>query len=299
MSKSSAEDRRIVAAGLRGWKYGSLASASLCLAGCGANVPDMAAPGGEPHATAFLVNKIVDHVKSELGCAVVKVIDYDKDNAASKTKRALAWLDSWSGKMSLKLIVDEKTTITPGVSLTHLYSNAVNIVGKSTITTPQSFVFGFGGQFSSDATRTDQSDYSFNIKKDFLDNPKYAKGSPTCSSYTGFLTDGDLKLYDVLDSRTFPYEIPGNVDDTPPSTLQTEISFIVAGSGNITPTWKFVAVSGNTANPLLNSGRISTDDILITFGPSTPNGKPSQALETAHDIGKQTSGFSAAVNSHQ
>lgn len=271
--------------------------ASLLSAGCGANVPDIVVPPGEKDASAFLVNRIVGHIKSEVGCAILKVIDYDRKTYGNN--RRTKWLDTWSAKMSLKLTVDEKSTLAPGVSLTHLYPNAVNNVGGSNITTGQSFNLGLGGQFSTDATRIDMSDYSFNLKNDFINKTaEYGDKSPRCSPYTGFLVDGDLKIYDVLSSRIFPY-ITGTADDVPPTTLQTDITFIVAGSGNVTPTWKFVTVSGNTGNPLFSSGRTSTDDIIITFGPSAPDGKPSQALSEAHNIAKTTSGFNTALLGHQ
>lgn len=293
---------------LRLLKSGALpaALAALSTSGCGATVPSMMITGDHDHATAYFVNKVVDHVKSEIGCAVTRVIDYDKQVAAqNKSKRRIAWLDGWSAKMQLKLTVDEKTTLTPGASLTALLPNAATHVGGATITTPQSFSMGLGGQLSSDATRIDTSDYTFDLASDFLHNSQYAGNSPTCSKYTGVLTDGDLQIYDFLDSRTFPYEISTNagatqnVDLKAPSTLQTDITFVVAASGNVTPTWKFVAVTANTNNPLLNSGRTQTDDILLTLGPTAPGGGASQALTDAHNIGKQNSGFSSALYGHQ
>jgi hypothetical protein len=53
-----------------------------------------------------------------------------------------------------------------------------------------------------------------------------------------------------------------------PDQLQIELKFVIITSGNVTPTWKLVRVSANTANtPLFSSGRTRTHDLLITVGP--------------------------------
>jgi hypothetical protein len=43
--------------------------------------------------------------------------------------------------------------------------------------------------------------------------------------------------------------------------------------GNITPTWKFVRVSGSTNSPFYAATRTRTQDVAITLGPFTPAGE--------------------------
>jgi hypothetical protein len=54
-----------------------------------------------------------------------------------------------------------------------------------------------------------------------------------------------------------------------PDTVSIEIKFVVVTNGNVTPTWKLVRVSANTASsPLFAAGRTRTHDLIITLGPS-------------------------------
>jgi hypothetical protein len=49
-----------------------------------------------------------------------------------------------------------------------------------------------------------------------------------------------------------------------------EIKFIIISTGNITPTWKLIQLSANTANaPFFSTGRTRTHDLIITIGPPT------------------------------
>src|ERR1700680_2259490 len=51
-----------------------------------------------------------------------------------------------------------------------------------------------------------------------------------------------------------------------------EIKFVIVSNGNVTPTWKLVRVSANTATspPFFGLGRTRTHDLIITIGPPTP-----------------------------
>lgn len=67
---------------------GGIASVSLFLSGCGIYTP-LLEPGEEVpenHVTGSLVNKIVQHVKCELGRAILYEIAYDKKNTAPVAK---------------------------------------------------------------------------------------------------------------------------------------------------------------------------------------------------------------------
>jgi hypothetical protein len=178
-----------------GLAFALLTLGSLGLEGCGLYTPDIA-PSDEPHATAFLINKIVNHVKCELRSAVRGVIKYDKDNAAQQAdkKRHLQWLETMTAKVTIKLIVDDKGTLNPGVSLKQLFPSATTtFANKTTVTSPQSFALGLGGLASSEAARTENVDYTYNVKADFLDNPhRYVNRPEQCVETGGILLDGDL-----------------------------------------------------------------------------------------------------------
>jgi len=71
-----------------------LLTSGLALPGCGLYTPDIEL-SSESHATAFYINRIVNHVKCELRDAVRTTIAYDKANAAQQSdrKRHLQWLE--------------------------------------------------------------------------------------------------------------------------------------------------------------------------------------------------------------
>jgi hypothetical protein len=269
------------------------AALSLGGTGCGITTPEMVI-SSDPQASANLVLAIVGHVESELGCAIRDIIEFDRINATKPTDRAYAWLDSATAKMSLKLTADEKTSFNPGALVTEPFANAINTFpGKAAVTSPQSFTFAANAGISSEATRIDNSDYSFSVKDVFVKDPDFdPKNGIHCSTpYTGLLTDSDLHIKDWLDSRMRAYVIHPEIKRRAPQTLTTEITFIVAGSGNVTPTWKLIPTSFNTASAtFFGLGRTQTDDIIITISATDA------LATTAQNIAKTTSGFSTALN---
>ncbi len=110
-----------------------IASFFASLAGCGTYVPDIEL-SREPHATAFLINKIVNHVKYELRDAIHTTVAYDEENPAQHQKtRGLKWLDSMNAKVTIKPIVDEKGTLNPGVTLKQLLPSQITTFNNKTV----------------------------------------------------------------------------------------------------------------------------------------------------------------------
>jgi hypothetical protein len=267
------------------------------LGGCGLYTPDIVELDNQPHATAFLINRIVDHVKCELRQAIQHAHNYDIEQAAlqSDKMRRIAWLDGSIAKVTIKLVVEEKGTLNPGVSFKHLFpSEVTTFANKTSVTTPQSFSLGLGGLFSAGATRTENIDYTFVVKNHFLYNQTGLIAERECRGYDGILLDGDLKIKDWVDGVTFPYYLPQNVDPTPPDVISHEVAFVVVASGNITPTWTLVNVSANTAGSLAAAGRTKTGDVIISLGQPKAG-----AVDKAHDIAKLNSGFSTAIKTAQ
>ncbi len=275
-------------------KSAGLPSATVCLllGGCGTYTPDIV-PGNPPNSTAFMINGILDHVKCELGNSVQYIIDYDKRQAQlpTNTARHLQWLEGQSAKITIKLVVDEKGSLNPGVSYKQLLPGVVTTFpNKTSVTTNQSFSLGLGGTLSSDATRTEMVDYTFSIKNDFLANKVQYSADPNkvCQSGGLFIT-GDLKIRDWLFATTFPFYLPNNAKN-PPDVLSHEVAFVIVANGNITPSWTLVSISANTAGSLVAAGRTDTGDVIVSIGPSN-----SPKLQSAHDIAKINSGFSTAL----
>ena len=76
----------------------------------------------------------------------------------------------------------------------------------------------------------------------------------------------------------------------PLQVVQHQVSFLIEGSGNVTPSWKFVDVSANTGGSLFSLNRNRKDTLLITMGPTQLGDRalrkarvgPTKAVEDAH-----------------
>jgi hypothetical protein len=57
--------------------------------------------------------------------------------------------------------------------------------------------------------------------------------------------------------------------DVTVDTVTYEVKFVIVSSGNITPTWKLIKFSANSAGTFFGAGRTRTHDLIITLGPPT------------------------------
>jgi hypothetical protein len=221
--------------------------------------------------------------------------------------------NSWGAQVSLSLQVDETSGLSPGVVLNQVMPNAINGFGVgNTVTTGQSFGLGFGGTLSSVATRIDKYDPYWSVaflmipdtarsicKKidgKYVNDPLIGHGW-TAASSSPFILEGDLgikdwlvgamQVNDVLPSVGAPSGGGGGGGgNSTPDTVSYEIKFVIVSSGNITPTWKLVKVSANTAGTFFNTGRTRTHDLIITIGPgSGAQGAAAQQTHFASQIG--------------
>jgi hypothetical protein len=267
-------------------KAGLLFILGVCLGGCGMNTP-LLEPGEENitnHVTGALVNKIVDHVKCELGQAILYEINYDRQNAALNNKpRNFTWLDTSFGTLTLTMTVDERSGLAPGATWTEPLAVAEK--------TAQSFGVELGATASTQATRKQQVDFVFDVKKDFLDNKAFRSFNDHgltpahCNDEDGrMLIEGNLRIQEWLDSSLFPRDISGNVDRDPPDVLTNDVTFIVTFSGSATPSWKLVRWSVNSSTPLATAARVRTNEALIALGPAGKPGAKGKATGPSQSV---------------
>ncbi len=203
----------------------SALAASLFLSGCGLRTPEFAL-SGDPIDSQNLVNAVTAEVKCELRAGLLYVLEQRNiDNT-------LDFLKDWSAKVTIKLVIDEKTVVNPGLSLiTPLHNATTNFAGEyaptaaispltSTVTYPvlstaQNYAMGLGGQFSSDATRTQTIGYFFVFKHDFLEsendtpaeserkakiNESVRQNNYKCPPTPGkFFLESDLRLIELFE----------------------------------------------------------------------------------------------------
>jgi hypothetical protein len=258
--------------------------------GCGWVVPKIDPSFKTPYDTGIFVNRVANQVKCELGKAVYDVIaEYqEKDN------NPVGWLVTWGAKATLKIIVDEKSNVSPSVL----------------VTPPGVFSIGADASLSAEATRTETIGF-FLVFADLLDPKTHklpAKAPEVCAHYSDVLIESDLKLKEWVEAVGLLASTPRTVSNPfvsggPLDTTSHEVQFIITVSGDTTPVWKLVSVTANPGSPFLGGSRARTDDLLITMGPldvvaSGRALRPSQAIETAH-LGAQLQSITTAIQNQR
>jgi hypothetical protein len=268
----------------------ALTLAAINLSACGWVTPAFDLLSQTPsYAMSIFVNRIANQVKCELGKAVYDVImEHQEKNA-----NPVGWLATWGAKATLKIIVEEKSNLSPSVL----------------VTPPGTFSLNANGSLSGDATRTETITFYF-VFADLFD-PKTqklpAQEPKVCEHYSDILIESDLKLNEWVETVGLLASTPKTVSDPfksggPLDTTSHEVQFIVTLTGGVTPAWKLVSVTVNPSGSFLGATRATTDDLLITMGPMTsiaPNGRPlvsTQAIDSAH-LAAQIQGITTAIQS--
>jgi hypothetical protein len=253
------------------------------LIGCGLTVP-ATQPFSQDDAKVegLKESSLTGFIKCELHFAVQQALDLakaDKKNTDIDPQNypphpGVDWLTKWGANVSMKIIVDEKSTLAPGLSFNSPMENIISTFSKGgNVTSPQSFSFGIGASVSSDATRTENLSFYYPFS-DLLAEGRIKKED--CRNVSAATIEADLKIDDFIRSK---YEsattgglllhkvgVPEDGSVSPFLTFTYEIQFVVTTSGNATPTWKLVHLSANPTGPLLSLSRSRTDDVIITMG---------------------------------
>jgi hypothetical protein len=245
---------------LQGWKLSVgkvgksiiISVAAAMLSACGLRTPDVVLDS-DPNAASFFVNGVVNHVRCELRYAVRYAVWYDTQNAREQPdhKRRISWIDKWGAKLALKLLVKERGSINPGVSLI------------SPLPMGQNYTTILGGSVASQATRTVNLEFYYDFASEFLGRDFDRTRPPAkCVPPGTFQIERDLKISEFIDMATFPFYLPGNLSPKPPQATSQEIEFLVSVDGNISPTWKLVrvATSGGSTG-MFDANRSDTHDI--------------------------------------
>jgi hypothetical protein len=167
---------------------------SCGLTGCGMVIPELKEPWDHDYpgdettnpptppisGTAQIEFEIKKQIYCELKRAVKNANHYivtDTDGKHSVSKGSLIPSD-WGAQISLTLEVDESSSLNPGLTLnTPIHNATTNFVGENLapatavasaatypfLSSPQSYAFGLGGNFSSTATRIDKFDPYYSI----------------------------------------------------------------------------------------------------------------------------------------
>ena len=197
----------------------------------------------------------------------------------------IGWLDQQGATVTLKLSVDEKSSLNPGIS----YGEPI-------------FSAGIGTANSADATRTEIVAFTYSFY-DLLHEKGVEKylGKP-CEDENGVFIQSnlkirDFKIRDFIVNKVFLAKVPGTVviDDIPGakpkplaspfSTFSYQITFVASFGVNGTPSWKFTRITVNPGSPFFSTSQQRTQDVTITIGKTTRASKDSPdkpSLETVN-----------------
>jgi hypothetical protein len=298
------------------FRFGAAAAVSLAalVGGCGSVVPNF----GEFYDTVppeNLVDAIVGYVHCEVKSQIQFLIldDYDRvllgrALTGKPLTRRLTWLDDWAAQMTLTLTVDEKSTISPGVTLNTVLPNAISTFPSGNVTTPQSSSVALGASGSVDGTRKGVVSWYIDFREFTKDPMKLAAArrardklyaearaagtahvASPCNNPRGVLIQGDIGFREWLYMTLRPAFVEGGVTGdfaedlkneakvSKKDALLHEVTFVVQYNGNVTPSWKLLRVSANPTGPFLSAQRTRTQDLVITLGQATDDAKAAAA----------------------
>ena len=249
----------------------------ISLAACGSTVPDVIVNPRDENAIGVFVNDVAFHIRCELHNAVVHDLDH----------RNVPWLENWAAEVTLSMTINEKTLLNPGLGLTDTVFNS----------TTQTVGLALGGNFNQTATRVVSITFYEIFAK--LKNEVYPKD---CEPPDAPYFEGSLRIEESLNAGIYPASLAGATSNPfigggPLKEVSTTITFDVDVGGNVTPSFKFIHVSGNSSGTFLTADRDRKDQLLITMGPAVIPGTkrtlanlnaatPGPSVLAGHDIGR-------------
>ena len=147
-------------------------SLGIALAGCATHVPEMQKFGETPDVEAVREGNLVSHIKCELHKAVQDLVNQKEPDGAPQQEK-VQWLRDWGAQASLKLVIDEKAGLTPGVTFNIPKANVVrNFPSGGPVVISQSQNTALSASITSDATRTNTIGFFYKFS-DLLDQSPY------------------------------------------------------------------------------------------------------------------------------
>ncbi|TPM34181.1 hypothetical protein [Mesorhizobium sp. B2-3-4] len=214
--------------------------------------------------------KIESNVIANIRCEITKGI-YDAVNTGS-----VPWMATWGTTISLNLVWDEQSSISPGLS----YSDPFGV--------SKTFTLGAGGTASAHATRNEAITFTLENKTLLAEAvlTRRANGKLDCSALAdGVTVESDLDIDQfIYDKATIAggHEATTKTIDYPQfSTFQETLTFVASVSANMTPTWKLTRFTANPSGNFLSATRMKTSTVVITLGPLAKHASPAGPAELA------------------
>ncbi|WP_237478620.1 hypothetical protein [Lichenibacterium dinghuense] len=295
---------------------------ALPAGGCGLGVSQLPEiwDRSDPFATAHMEMQVKRAIFCELREAALEARGvnsstyfYDRRNVTSVEDGPLP--DSWGVQVTLTLTADEKSSLTPIVSIKEPLSPG-RALGQSV---PQSFALGLGGALSSQNIHYDKFDFYYTAR-DLVRNagpadvchapPTKLLGPPTSSS--PFVEARNLGIREWLPGAvgvTAFQRSSRSSENGEGAALGTQGSFtsdsatydnkfLIVSDGSLSATWNLVRV-GTGATPLIDLNRTRTHELLITVGPGATEKRVDKRTGrvTTRNLGPSASAFSSHLAS--
>jgi len=239
---------------IRGRAFPAVICAAM-LAGCGLSVPEIREfpNNGTPVSNDLLVQAIIISVHCELEDAVTRVINDDAATAHANGSFYAQFLRGWGAQVALTLALDEKSIVNPS--------------GIYTPVSALSSVLYLSGALSAtaEASRIEKVNYYYKVGELYL-GPHRKCERDTNPPRDSLLIQSDLKLYEWLSAFVTGAASGVITSVGKQNVLSHQITFELAASGSLTPSWTLVRGSANQSTLLMGT-RHRRHDLLITFGP--------------------------------
>lgn len=245
------------------------------LSSCGVAVPDMGPANSTPLEQSFREIDLVNHIKCEIHLGAREALRVWKPGGPARGN-GVEWLRDWQAKVTMKLVVDDTTSLNPSIAVVEPMHNVISVFSKGgNVTSSQSFTMGLGLQASAQATRTETLAFTYHINDLLLHDPLPPEAK-SCEGHGKVPILGTLKIDEFIVSKAgmaaSPDAVPNSGQISPLTVFSNQVTFIVTTGGSLNPVWRLVHFSGNTGNsPLLNAVRKRTQDVTVTMGPVNSN----------------------------
>ncbi|WP_440658730.1 hypothetical protein [Ensifer adhaerens] len=214
---------------------------------------------------------LVNHIKCEIHLGVREALRVWKPGGPAGGN-GVEWLRDWQAKVTMKLVVDDTTSLNPSIAVVEPMHNVISVFSQGgNVTSAQSFTMGAGLQASAQATRTETLAFTYRLS-DLLEHDPLPANAKSCKGHGKIPVLGTLKIDEFIVTKAgmaaSPDAIPNNGKISPLTVFSNQVTFIVTTGGSLNPVWKLVHFSGNTGNnALLSAIRKKTQDVIITMGP--------------------------------
>ncbi|QKK17701.1 hypothetical protein [Rhizobium indicum] len=241
---------------------------ALSLSNCGFVPPKLA----EFWEARDVSDGMVLNIKRNIFCETIAAIRHVN---AEKTNFGKPIPDDYGIQLQLTLDVAESTTFSPTLTATRTLRSG----SQSGESIGRSLGLGLNATASSTATRTDTTYTYWQVGaiSGRGKNVEYCETWPIDRRGSSPLLTSDLGIAKFLDDNVKPAILlpstrpSGSKKPDKVDVYSYNIKFAVVTTGGISPSFKMVSLSGG-GSPILDLNRTRTHELLLTFGPTGPDG---------------------------